>query len=100
MKQLFLLGAAFAGCGCLWAGYQLEFTDNLTSINPSQWTQTGNLSAGANGITGNGTLISTVAAAGASDYDVRATIHTVNQGPCNGAYSLFARIEPPLIVKV
>ena len=77
---------------CLWAGYQSTYSDSLTGrYDSSKWTQTGSLSAGSNGVTGDGSLISTVAVATGSDYDVRMTIHTANQGLCTGSYTLYAR---------
>ena len=93
MKILRLSIALLAGT-CLWAGYQFSYTDGLTSIDPSKWTQTGSLSIGSAGLTGNGALISTVTVPTGNDYDVRMTIHTANQGPCTGSYSLYARSTP------
>ena len=54
------LSVALLGSSCLWAGYQANVTDNLTSIDSSKWTQSGSLSSGSSGVTGNGSLISTV----------------------------------------
>jgi hypothetical protein len=70
------------------AGYQFTYTDGLTSIDPSKWAQTASLSIGSNGVTANGSLISTIAVPIGNDYDVSMTIHTANQGPCTGSYSL------------
>lgn len=75
----------------LYAQYQPTYSDGLTGIDSSKWTQNGSLSIGANGVTGAGSLISTVAVPTGNDYDVRMTVHTANQGPCTGSYSLYAR---------
>jgi hypothetical protein len=91
MKTVLRWGAALLAGGCLWASYQFYYTDNLTSINPTNWSQNGSLSAGSNGATGNGSLVSTVAAPDGNDYDVRMTIHTANQGACSGSYSVYVR---------
>jgi len=93
MSTMRLSMVLFAGT-CLWAGYQFTYVDGLTSIDSSKWTQIGSLSTGANGVTGNGSLISTVAVPTGDDYDVSMTIHTANQGPCTGSYSLYARSTP------
>ena len=78
----------------VWASYQPTYSDGLSSIDPSKWTQNGNLSAASNGIGGNGSLISTVSVPTGADYDVSMTIHTANQGACSGSYSLYARSTP------
>ena len=88
------LSVALLGSSCLWAGYQANVTDNLTSIDSSKWTQIGSLSSGSNGVTGNGSLISTVPSPTGGDYDIRMTVHTVSQGACSGSYSLYARSTP------
>ncbi len=93
MKTVRLLAVLLSG-PCLWAGYQFTYTDGLTSIDPSKWAQTGSLSIGSSGVTGSGSLISTVAVPTGNDYDVRMTIHTANQGPCSGSYGLYARSTP------
>jgi hypothetical protein len=90
MKLLRFLAVPLTGAS-LWAGYQFTYTDGLTNINSSKWAQTGSVSPGSNGVTGNGSLISTVAVPTGNDYDVHMTIHTANQGPCTGSYSLYAR---------
>ena len=81
--------AVLAGAAALWAGYQPTISDSLTSIDSSKWTQSGNLSSTPNGITGDGTLISTVASPTGSDYDIRVTIRTANQGTCSGSHVLY-----------
>lgn len=88
LSAIFITGAA------LWAGYQPTLSDSLTSIDSSKWAQVGSLSARSGGVTGNGSLISTIAVPTGGDYDVRMTIHTASQGPCTGSYSLFARSTP------
>jgi hypothetical protein len=93
MTILRLSVALLAGT-CLWAGYQVNFTDNLTSIDSSKWTQIGSLTSGSNGTTGNGSLISTVLSPTGADYDIQMTVHTANQGACSGSYSLYARSTP------
>jgi hypothetical protein len=75
--------------GSLWASYQFYYTDNLTSIDLTKWTENGSVQPGPNWATGNGSLISTVAAPDVNDYDIRMTAHVNSQGMCGG-YTLFA----------
>jgi hypothetical protein len=88
LSLLFLAGS------CLWAGYQSTYTNGLTSIDPSKWSQTGSLSTTSTGLTGNGALVSSVAVPTGNDYDIRLTIHTDKQGACTGSYSLYGRSNP------
>lgn len=88
------LSATLLVGNCLWAGYQFTYTDNLTAVDSSKWTQIGSVSGGSAGATGNGSLISKVAVSTGSDYEIRMTIHTASQGPCSGSYSLYARSTP------
>jgi RHS repeat-associated protein len=63
------------------------YTDNLTSINTTYWTQNGVLTAGAGGLTSTntgdgGSLISKIAVPdGTSDYEVRTTLNIPNPPP-------------------
>ena len=82
MTILRLSAALLAASTCAWAGYQLTYSDPLTSVDPSKWSQNGVLSAGSNGVTGAGSLISSVTVPTGNDYDVRMTIHTASQGSC------------------
>lgn len=91
---LLRLSATLLVGNCLWAGYQFTYTDNLTAIDSSKWTQIGSLAGGSAGATGSGSLISKVAVSTGGDYEIRMTIHTANQGPCSGSYSLYARSTP------
>jgi len=94
MKMVRLSVAVLTG-PCLWAAaYQPTLADNLTSIDSSKWAQIGSLSGGANGVTGNGSLISTVAVSTGNDADVRMTVHTASPGLCTGSYSVYARSTP------
>ena len=55
LTSIFLTGA------CLWAQYQPTYSDNLTGVDSSKWTQTGSLSIGSHGVTGNGSLTAATA---------------------------------------
>lgn len=92
--KILRLSTILLSSAAVWASYQPTYSDGLSSIDPSKWTQNGNLSAASNGITGNGSLISTVSVPTGADYDVSMTIHTANQGACSGSYSLYARSTP------
>lgn len=55
MKTL-RLGLVLASAAVLYAGYQPVVSDGLTLIDSTKWSQNGSLSAGSNGVTGNGSL--------------------------------------------
>ena len=90
MRTARLLPALLAAAA-LWAGYQPTYKDNLTGIDSSKWKENGSLSAASSGVTGNGSLISTVAVPTGGDYDFGMTVHTAQQGACTGSYSLYGR---------
>ncbi len=74
-----LVAAATAATTALWAAYSYYYTDNLTSIDPTKWTQNGSVTPGAGGLTApttnGGSLISLVAVPdGTSDYEVKSTL--------------------------
>lgn len=84
------------GCVTLQAQYSYYYTDTLTSINASDWTQNGTLSAGSGGLTSSssdgGSLISTVSVPdGTSDYDVYTTLNLPQSG---GTYVIYLRGSP------
>jgi hypothetical protein len=86
-------GGAINPINCSAGGYQYYYTDALTSINGSNWTQNGTLSATPAGLTSaatsGGSLISKVAVPdGTADYEVSATLNLQQTG---GTYSLFMR---------
>ena len=79
-----------------WAAYQFYFTDNLTSINTSNWTQAGAVVATSSGLTApdpnGGSLISRLLAPdGTTDGEVRATIALTASGTAYAAYTVFGR---------
>jgi hypothetical protein len=80
-----------------WAAYQFYFTDNLTSINTSNWAQAGAVGATSSGLTApdpnGGSLISRLLAPdGTTDGEVRATIALIASGTAYaGPYTVFGR---------
>ena len=93
MKIQYSACILIAAVACFGASNQATYTDNLTSIDSTKWSQVGNLSSTGNGVSGSGALVSTVAVATVNDYDISTTIHTPNQGKadCTSSYSLYAR---------
>jgi hypothetical protein len=83
-----------AACSALLGTYTYYFTDTLTSINTSNWTQNGTLTAGSGGLTSSnittgGSLISKVSVPdGTSDYEVRTTLTLTASG---GNYITYLR---------
>ncbi len=68
-----------AATTALWAAYSYYYTDNLTSIDPTKWTQNGSVTPTAGGLTApaanGGSLISLIAVPdGTSDYEVKTTL--------------------------
>jgi hypothetical protein len=93
VKTLRLL-AALALSSPAWAGYSYFFTDSLTSLNASNWTQAGSVVV-SNGLSapdpaGGSLIYRPTVPDGISpyDYEVRATIALANSG---GTYTLFVR---------
>src|SRR5712692_1077986 len=83
MTRRLLLPVLFATP--LLAVYTYYYSDTLTGINASNWTQNGVLSTSGSGLTsadGNGgSLISTVSVPdGSNDYEVRATVNLTASG--------------------
>ncbi len=77
----------------LLAVYTYYYSDTLTGINTSNWTQNGPLSASGSGLTSvdanGGSLISTIAVPdGSSDYEVRTTLNLTASG---GYYMSYLR---------
>jgi hypothetical protein len=94
LQAVFVLSALL--CSPAWAAYPFYLTDNLTSINSSNWAQAGSVVATSSGLTApdanGGSLISQVAIPdGSSDGEVRATIALTASG---GTYTLFTRATP------
>lgn len=93
-RWFFIRAALFAAaCSALFAAYTYYLTDTLTSINTTNWTQNGTLTAGSGGLTSSnangGSLISKVAVPdGTSDYEVRTTLTLAQSG---GTYVTYLR---------
>ncbi|MGB6944394.1 MAG: hypothetical protein WBE37_18480, partial [Bryobacteraceae bacterium] len=92
-RTIFLSVGVVAGCSALLATYTYYFTDTLTSINTSNWTQNGTLTAGSGGLTSSnsngGSLISKVAVPdGSSNYEVKTTLTLAQSG---GTYVTYLR---------
>jgi RHS repeat-associated protein len=90
LVQLAILAAA---CTALFATYTYYFTDTLTTINTSNWTENGTLTAGSGGLTSSnsngGSLISKVAVPdGSSNYEVKTTLTLTQSG---GTYVTYLR---------
>ena len=90
---LIRLAIAAATCSAAFATYTYYYTDSLTSINTTYWTQNGNLTAGAGGLTSSvtngGSLISKVAVPdGSSNYEVETTLTLTQSG---GTYVTYLR---------
>jgi len=85
------LGLALVLAGAAWASYQFYYTDNLTTIDRTKWTVNGSPTATASGLTGYGSLISSVVAPNGNDYDVRMTVNLANPAQCWGQYTVYAR---------
>jgi hypothetical protein len=88
-----------AACSTLFA-YTYYFTDSLTSINTTYWTQNGTLTAGSGGLTSSnangGSLISKVAVPdGTSDYEVKTTL-TLTQS--SGDYITYLRASSNALI--
>ena len=82
-----------AVAGQAWGAYNWYYTDALTSVNPTYWTQNGSVTAGSTGITSatTGSLISTVSAPSyPNDYQVNATINLPNN-TSGGNYGIMFR---------
>jgi RHS repeat-associated protein len=74
-----------AACSTLLFAYSYYYTDSLTSINTSNWTENGTLTAGTGGLTSSatdgGSLISKVAVPdGTSNYEVKTTLTLTQSG--------------------
>ena len=89
------IGAAVvaAACSAAFATYTYYYTDGLTSINTSNWTENGTLTAGSGGLTSSnsngGSLISKVAVPdGSSNYEVKTTLTLTQSG---GTYVTYLR---------
>ncbi|MEK7407925.1 MAG: hypothetical protein AAB225_22875, partial [Acidobacteriota bacterium] len=87
-RALLLLGAA-----ALFAAYQYYYSDTLTTINLTKWTQNGALTPTSGGLTApsanGGSLISTVAVPdGTSEYEVKTTLTLTASG---GVYVHYLR---------
>ena len=93
-KAILTRSAIFAAaCSALFGTYTYYFTDTLTSINTSNWTQNGTLTAGSGGLTSSnsngGSLISKVAVPdGSSNYEVKTTLTLTQSG---GTYVTYLR---------
>jgi YD repeat-containing protein len=82
-----------AACSALLGTYPYYFTDTLSSINTSNWTENGTLTAGSGGLTSSnsngGSLISKVAVPdGTSNYEVKTTLTLTQSG---GTYVTYLR---------
>ena len=98
MRFLSAVTTIAASCAVLFATYTYTpyFTDSLTSINNSNWTSNGSLTAGSGGLTSSatngGSLISKVAVPdGTSDYEVDTTLTLTQSG---GTYVTYLRATP------
>jgi len=98
MRFLSAVTTIAASCAVLFATYTYTpyFTDSLTSINNSNWTSNGSLTAGSGGLTSSatngGSLISKVAVPdGTSDYEVDTTLKLTQSG---GTYVTYLRATP------
>ena len=86
--------AVFAtASAALFGAYTYYYTDSLTSINTTYWTQNGTLTAGSGGLTSSttdgGSLISKVAVPdGSSNYEVNTTLTLTQSG---GTYVTYLR---------
>jgi len=85
--------AAFVVGPALFGTYTYYYTDSLTSINTSNWTENGTLTAGSGGLTSSntdgGSLISKVSVPdGSSNYEVK-TVLTLTQS--GGTYVTYLR---------
>ena len=79
--------------GQAWGAYNWYYTDALTSVNGTYWTQNGSISAGFAGITSSsaGSLVSKVTAPNyPNDYQVNATINLPNN-TSGGNYGVMFR---------
>ena len=85
------LGLAIGLAGAAWASYQYYYTDTFTTIDTTKWTVNGSVSGSSSGLTGNGSVISTVAAPDGNDYDVQMTVHVANPPYCFGQYTVYTR---------
>ena len=97
MKILNLTFILLLGAACYGASSQATYSDNLTSIDSTKWSQVGSLSSSATGVSGSGALVSTVAIPTANDYDISTIIHTPNQGKadCTSSYKRLAQRATP-----
>ncbi len=82
-----------AACSAVLGTYTYYYTDSLTSINTSNWTENGTLTAGTGGLTSSnsngGSLISKVAVPdGSSNYEVKTTLTLTQSG---GTYVTYLR---------
>ena len=78
---------------CCFAAYQYYYSDDLTSINPSNWFQNGSVTATSEGLTAPGTnggsLISTIPIPdGTNEYEVKTKLHLTTSG---GTYVQYLR---------
>ncbi|MGA2882186.1 MAG: hypothetical protein ABSG13_24810 [Bryobacteraceae bacterium] len=90
---LIRLAVLAAVCSAAFATYTYYYTDSLTSINTTNWTQNGTLTAGSGGLTSSatngGSLISKVAVPdGSSNYEVKTTLTLNGNG---GTYVTYLR---------
>lgn len=93
MRARYLALMAVAIAPALFAAYTYYFTDSLTSINTSNWTENGTLTAGSGGLTSSnsngGSLIYKLAAPdGSSNYEVKTTLTLTASG---GTYVTYLR---------
>jgi hypothetical protein len=74
------------------AQYTYYYTDPLTGVNTSNWTQNGDLTTGPSGLVNpddyGGSLISTLTSPTQPDYEVRATLNLSASG---GLYAIYVR---------
>jgi hypothetical protein len=93
VRTLTVLAPALLACPALFGAYAYYYTDSLTSINTSNWTQNGTLTAGSGGLTSSnsngGSLVSKVAVPdGTSNYEVKTTLTLTQSG---GTYVTYLR---------
>src|SRR3989442_398100 len=90
MKPLALL-FVLAPAGALFAQYTYYYSDTLTSIDTTKWSVGGSPSAGSGGLTGTGSLISSLALPTGNEYEVKTT---VKPGPSGGTFMQYLRASP------
>ncbi len=92
-RAVALSAALLTACCALQGQYTYYYTDTLTSINTSNWTENGTLTAGSGGLTSSnsngGSLISKVSVPdGSSNYEVKTTLTLTASG---GTYAIYLR---------